>query len=727
MDIDAIVKAAEANVAHRREHGGQLPGLAAVTSPTEGKTMLDTIGDVGRAFAGVPSAIAEAPRIVAGEAIRSLNPFGSLMGDVEERDAAGQSGSTAENTVTGIGKGVSFGLMGTIDAALDSTADRVAGYDTPSFSEQRQANNEMINDEANIGGEIIGALMGGPAALAKGASAAANAVPALGKLLFARGASGMAARAVQAGSIGAAEGALYTLAEGNNLDAAQSAALTGALFGGGAQPAMELIAPVGKYLMRNVLGRDADITMSAELRDAFTELYGDEFTAAAFGGKNTPVLFDENAISEAMQRADDNLALIAPEVLRGTLREMSTTSDKKLAYASNAILRHMENMRNLARPEFQTAALNALQSAEVRSRGAVANEASALRQSIQPEYDAVLEPAIASGVTVPAGALRSLVQASFADAVGGVSEATRNRIMDMVPNTKLPGGNRPTYNARQLLELRQSLDSIMYSRRTVATPRYSGGESIDGVVLTRYLGPMREALNDVLYMVAPDLKALDAQYSNSKRLEHAYEAGRAALARSTEDSSAVYDSFVLGSTKSAADLGYFVEGVKAQLLENIGDGTSTRISNYLDRAEVRNGLKLVEDVVGPEAVAELRNQLSRYVAVNDLTKGLNSDLPSLLRNTNDGNPMSVASDAAITAGAIGGKLSAALGAGAARRQLAAAGRGAGGRLAEAQTLADLLQQPADTAAKLMNQSLAQDFPGLSPLLPGLVPTYPDDE
>jgi len=650
--------------------------------------------------------------------LESVLPFVGMPERLAENPAEGMM----ERGMIGAAKGFTFAQMGNIGALGEELAARVRGNDDQTYGERRDRYNTAINENSNLGGEIVGSIAGAPRLAYNAADKAIRQLPRVGEMLLARGAAGLGARATATGAMGAAETAVYSLSEGKTLDAAGSDAIYGAIFGAGGQLGAEGVGAVAKMLGRT-FGTGADTRTSEGLVNLFRDSYGDQFVTKTFG-RDT---LDAPAIAAAMQRSDETLTEVFPDALVNTVNKLSGTQNTKVAAATRGMMNHFENLKNTALPDFQAAIGQALGSATVRTQQEVLNEGMALRETLQPLYTAALQ----NVARFPSGRVKGVkvrdvrkeLTAAFRGASGGIPEAAQRRLLSLLPSD-MRGKQPRQFTPKQLLELRQSLDGMIYKGEFPAAGQFDSTASIDRTVLRNYLTPARNRVKDMLYQVAPDLKDIDAKYSDEISLRHAYEAGISAF--KAKDGSAALDTFVLKKGRTPGEVANFIEGVKIQLIQDLeGKASAASVKNYFTTAAAKGKLKLIEQVAGPNAAAELQNQAARYAMVNQITKGVNNNMPSIFSEADRG--LGGLTDAALAAGAAGNVLSKSLGFGAARRGLAQFGNRGTGAAAEAGVMSDLLTAPADQAARMVNENLMQSIPQSFRLLPGVAPLAANED
>ena len=652
-----------------------------------------------------------------GEAVKSLIPFGRY----EEYMSVGEP-NVVTRTASGIAKGATFNAPVLGSAIAGEISDRITGQDDQTFRERMGQAGGFAAEQSNLPGEIGGALLGAPRVAFTAADKAIRSVPKLGELLATRGGVNAMARMAQAGALGSTEAALYTLSEGKSLDEAQSAALFGAMFGAGGQLTAEGVAKVAKFI-KPIFGLDAELRTSEDLVQLFKDAYGDDYTKKLFGQD----MFDADAVAAAMQRSDETMTEVFPDALSKTVKSLSGTKNQKVAAATRALMVHMNNLKTNALPEFQDAVGNVLNSPQVRTQQQVINEGMALRETLQPLYtDALRNVARFPSGRVKGVQVRDVRQAldqAFRGASGGIPEAAKRRLMSILP-PDMRGKKPREFTPKQLLELRQSLDSIIYKGEFPAAGEFDTGASIDRTILRNYLTPARNKVRELLYEVAPDLKQIDAQYSDEISLRHAYEAGVEAF--KGKDGSALFETFLMKADRTPQELANFLEGVKLQLLQDLEGKTSANaVKNYLARSDTQGKLDLVRQVAGQDVVEQIKNQAARFAMINDITRGVDDRMPSVFNEQTPG--LGGLGDIALMAGSVGNQLSAAIGAGAARRQLAQYGRQGTGPAAQAGVLGELLMQPADVAAQMVNENLQRSLPQTFRLLPGVGPISSEDQ
>jgi hypothetical protein len=676
-------------------------------SPQEGEGRADGAGPV-RGFLG--------------DVVEQLGPYGKLDDMIsarQGREAGAQR--TIENTMTGIDKGLSFGLAGTLNAATDTLADKVRGVDGPSFSERRAQSNQLVNENSNLGGEFFGALAGGPRAVLNAAEEGIKKLPVLGQLLQSRGAGGMLTRTGAAATVGSTEAALYTLAEGGTLDEAGTSALYGAAFGGILQPTAEGIGAFAK-LIKPAFGLGADVKTGEDLVELFGAAYGEDFVTKLFGQN----AFDADAIAARMQelgREDATLLEVFPDALAKTVRTMSGASHMKVARATRELMDYQQNLQNLALPEFQQSIGAALGSPDVRSLTQIENQGRQLRSELEPQYDAALANTreLPSGrVTgVPTSRIEGVMSRAFPNREYGAEEAVYNRLRSMIPSRTVDArGRRIDFTPQQLLTLRKQLDGVIYNGRFGDVGTMDGGSSIDQEIVRNNLRPVRDAVRDMLYEIAPDVKVLDAQYGTEIGLRHAFEAGVGAAKSSS--GSDLYDTFIMTSDRSPPEIAAFIEGVKSRILDDLEVKASPlQVRSYMQRAEMQGRLDLIRHVVGPDAVQELVAATERLSVMRQIGRGVDTEMPSVFSEQSTG--LGNLGDWMLMGGAASNVLSTAIGAGAGRRQIAQLGQGGTGPAAQAGVLSNLMQMPATQAAGAVNDRLQADVPALLRGLAGFVP------
>jgi hypothetical protein len=656
-----------------------------------------------------------------GEGIGRGMPFGGIGERLEENPARGMG----DRTTLGAAKGASFGLMGTIGAMGEEVGEFVGGTNDMSFADRLERNNNAINENSNLGGEMVGAIAGLPRMAVTAAEEGLKRLPMLGQLLMTRGLKGVGARTGAAGTVGATEAVVYGLAEGGTLDEAGADALYGALFGGVLQPTAEGVIGLSR-LLGPVFGNASDLRSSEDLVQLMQTAYGDEFTERLFGNN----LFDADAIADRMAelgRDDATLTELFPDALIQQVRSLTSSKNQAVAAATRGLSNHVDNMERRAMPEMQERLATVL-GGDVRTLRQIENEGRVARQELQPEYDAALD----NTARLPSGRVRSLTTSGvnarmlsgLPEDLYGTNRALERRMNSLMKPATNPRGMPTQMTSRELLQLRQELDGVIYSGRFDAAGDMDSVLPVNKAAIRNIIQPMREKVNEMLHEFVPDIQRLDNLYGDEIVNRHAFEAGVEAMR--VRDGTDLLDRFVMSAQRTPAQMANFAEGVKARMIEDMQGKTATQVQNYMARATGQGKMELISQILGPDVTMELLQQAQRLSVVRDIAKGVTTQAPS---NFSDGGAgLGSLGDYLLMGGALGNQLSLALGAGAGRRQLAAIGaENASGPAAMAGIQDSLLRLPAPQAAAAVNENLMSGVPALLRGLGGFAPVATESE
>lgn len=651
--------------------------------------------------------------------VQSLVPFGNWRERTEEARSAGYEPSGITKGTTGAMQGVFMGAIPTMNAVGEEIGARIAGTDDKTFSERREEIGNLMDEESGLIGEIGGALIGGPRAAYKLAEEGAEQIPALARLLKSRGKAGLATRTGFTGTLGGAETFAYSWLSGADFGEAGYDAMVGGLGGVAAQPVSELITALAKKV-GPAFGRGNERKAAEDIVQVIKNKAGDEFVETAFGQEQLNV----EAIEAMMKNGDENLVTLFPEALVKTVRSMSTDPRQEVNAAANDLITYMVNLQKSALPQFRGAVGDALGSAEVRTAQDLINQGQATREALQPRYDSAFAAATKAGGGRAAGVkvrdLRQAIEKQFKGAKLPAQQKIKERLLAQLPDEyKMYGRNKrlQELTPRQLLQLRQVMDDVIYNQQFPSAGDFDAA-SVDKTMLRNFVLPTRAVIKDRLYQVAPGIKQIDEEYSDEISLRHAYEAGVDAFKDNTGGNTAKYDSFMGKIDRTPKELSTFVEGVKAELIKNINRKSSpAAVENYVKNNTEK--FDLVEMVAGKDVRAALEQQVERYALVNQATKGVDPNAPSIYTGRDATLPQ--LGDAALMAGSAAGVLSSAIGAGAGRRQLSGLGAQGVGASAQAGALSNALLPPADVGSRAINEELFRNLPTLFRGLPAFAP------
>jgi hypothetical protein len=648
-------------------------------------------------------------RTETGKAVANLIPFYPSYQAARMAEDEGVDTGVVGRAATGAAKGASFGLLGTLGAMGEGVENFIGGGDDErSFGERRADANETVNNQSNLGGEIIGSLIGGPRAAFNAAEEGVKNIPALAKLLKQKGLLGMGTRAGVSGGLVGAETFAYSLAEGNDLGEAGYHAMFGAGLGAIGQPTAEGVIGLFRALQPTV-GAGTSRKVAQNIVDALEAKYGKEFVDTMMVENQLNV--DAIAARMAAGTGNETLVEIFPQSLSATVNALSRDPRIGVTKAAKPLLTYFGNMQQAALPQFREVIGEAIGRAQVRNWDEIQRAAKQKRAELVPEYEAALKNVARtpSGKAVPVKVrdLRQAVNGAFRNAKFPAELAVRDALLrQLPPETRNRRANTVTPN--QLLTFRKILDDVIYNQKFPSAGEFDAS-SIDKGMLRDYVVPARAKIKDILYANVPDLKKLDQAYSDEIALRHAYEAGADAFKGTGGGATAKYETFMYSTDRSPAEVASFIEGVKSELMEGLMKRSSpTALQNFVKNNSAK--FDLVEQVVGRDARQALEQQIDRYALVNQITRGVDDNAPSIYTGKDASTP--AVADLLLMGGALGNQLSTAIGAGAARRQLAGLGKRGVGAKAEAETLADVLTQPADTAARMVNEELTRNLPAL---------------
>lgn len=663
-------------------------------SPNEGedRSMLQRVGDGARRVALNTVAA----------------PFGMAKQvlDYAEDNNVGLAGRT------GIGalQGSSMGGLARL-ASGGETLDQAMQGNLLS-GEERAANREryrgVVEENSNVGGEIIGAIGTGGAVMRAGFEGAKRGVPALFNYLN----RSLAGRTAAVSSMSALEAATYTLNEGGTLDDAQTSALYGAGFAVGGSALGHVIGPVFATVSNKVgylTDREAARALLGSIRRS--SVGEDALTVGARG----EVLIDEDFLLAQKARfgPDASIADIVPDAVTNQVSKLLSDPRPEVYDAAMPLVRFLQNRQTTAQPEFAQAVRQIIDTDNYRTSAQVLQDSRATREQISQQYDAVLNRAEENGITFKATNVRKMINRAFRGYNVPATNDVRDHLLDMVgPETVTRGKGRNMrevpreLSAREMLIIRESMDSAIYTGNLNAIGQRQAQSNLTNVVRTQFMQPARDGLGRMMHGRVAGLTGVDRAYSSDAVLTASHEAGARLFRASVPDVAAI-EVFLNDPNKTPMMLENFVEGVKSELFRKLdGKITPRQIQNVLN--DNRAAFDALEAVLSPAQVDELKAAIERYsMAMNS---GNMLRPPPAAIDPGKSVIGRIADWVIIGSGATGvGSTPALLGA--ARRESLSnlSPPGAAGRTA---AISNLMTMPADQAARSANEQLTDALPTL---------------
>lgn len=658
-----------------------------------------------------------------------LIPFSGTAKMAKQRAESGEDINFADRQVIGLGKGITFGLLGTIGAASEELGARIAGTDDKTFKERRTEFNEAINPNAGLLGELVGSMVGGPKLLFEGAEAGVKyGVPKLATMIATRGPKGVAARASVSALLGGSETFAYSLAAGKDVQGAAQDAKLGAFGGAGMSMAGDALKGGVRLLRKyNFMKDRPDVEVTQALLDRMKAEYGDDFVKNVMGTQQ----LDVDALARYASD-EDTLVTKFPRAVLAEVDHAMKTSQKHgnagMFDALRPLNNYLLNQQKAALPQFKDAVNSAIDANMVRTQDDLILQMRELRAGLQPQYDAALRNATRTGAKIKVADVHKIIDNKFRSlAKVPAYRRIRDHLKASVGPEKVSTkrGTRNNYlTPTQFLELRKALDDDIFNGRLSPVGKeFTETASLQKSVLRNAVMPARNSIRQLLYEVAPELAELDTQFADNINMNKAFEAG-VDIFKGKGATSKAMDVFETASTsRTPAETAAFIEGIKRQLLDDMAGKTSPKqVENYL--AKNADKFELVANVVGQDAAQKIQRSLGKYAQMAEIgSMAKNAAGPQL---SYDGPNIGGLVDVATMLGSATGALSKALGAGAGRRQAAALGKELqSGNVGLAQMLSDVSTMPLDDAARMLNRVQQQQIPQLMRGIPGIAPVAED--
>jgi hypothetical protein len=696
-------------VARRNEGEDTPPIKGASNAPTEGKGFV------------------QGARNFAGDLLQGLLPGGPTAADMRRfeenpEQAPGFLGRTGQ----GVKKGFSWGGLGTMGAVAEEIGAQVRGTGgDKTIMQRRDELNGLIDDNSNVGGEIVGALgssvLGPARAAVGGAIKGGQAVaPALAKFLSTRGLAPAAGRGVAASGASGAGGFMYSMLEDGDPDKALDDALMASAFGG--------LGQLGADTIGNIFKR-AGVSLDPK-RDA-AELIIRKLAATDNGAGNLINDAGENILDAgkiklgmAAGEGDTLLAQFPDELLR-TFKKTVDDPNADVQVALRPFRRYLTNTAAAQEPAFQQTLDEVLGAPNVRDANQFAMDSQETRKALIPMYDAALaNENLAEGMIkangnvsrVPGKRIQQMVDTAFKGLRKANPEAIRlhSYLNDLVAGK--------SFTPREMLQLRHVLDQVTYTGKLagpVGTPDIT---AVDTEVVTQALLPLRNVFNKVMHEIAPDLKDLDAAHGSIYSQGAGYEAGSKLFTGKNARASSV-QIFRNVEGRAMDDNAAFIEGAKNGLLTLI-EGKSPKYVNALF-SERSGPMGALRELVGEEGLAKMQQAAQTRAVSSGLKKALDKGVPA------EGDPAGVLRrlmDAAIVAGSPTGLTGTSIAAGTLRNNAGNMEQSVSslGPL-RASAMADMASQPADQGAQMVNDALIAGRPGLWKSIMGMTAPMNSEE
>lgn len=500
-------------------------------------------------------------------------------------------------TAMGLTKGMTFNSVGLMDGVINAGQNALAGEDI-NLREEVGQSQEFVKENSNLGGEVVGSMIGAPAVAGVAAAQGLTKLPMLGRLLQSGGVKGVAARATGAAALAGADSAAYTALGGGTAEEVWADAQLGALVGGAASPLLGELLPSVLRKIGTVAGYGGDREAAQSLVNGIRRAYGDVDGVTDLldtTGRAVTLDIDNIMARAANLPADSRLIDIIPDAMYQQLRQ-GTRGDKDMYDASRQLIKYLENRELAGLPRFRDAVEETFGRQGVRSMDAVRADAREATAALVPEYNRVLDDAQNAGVTFRSDDVRELIKAAFGrDTLPPVTARARDHVLAMV------GEEGIEYTPRQLLTIRKDLDSVMYSGRL---PDLGGGytsSTIAADLRKSGLDDARVAIRNLLTENVEGLGDLDAQFADEITSELAHNAGYKLFRGrgATEDSFDIFQASV--RTRSPRELQMFVEGTKQAIFEDLDKLASPRaVRNYVHNNQPK--FDALASVVGDDAV-----------------------------------------------------------------------------------------------------------------------------
>lgn len=660
-----------------------------------------------------------------GEAAQSLVPFGDYRETTDMLREGGQESNLASRTLTGFAQGLSFGAIPTLNAFGEEVKARIQGNDDMTFRERQQASRETLRENSNLGGEIAGALAGGPRVIAKGLETGVKKLPVLGELLLTRGVKGALARGATASVVAGAETAAYSMAEGKDLDDAAMDGLIGMGMGGAFQVGADMFGAGIKALnLPGRLGFGTDEEAARAIVNNLRTHYGDDFIRNMYGEE----MLDVDSIVRSMNAADEALIDTFPTALAADVKQLQKGSNNQRIYeASKPILDHLRNRQLSARPDFQSAVSGVINSPDVRTLDGVIAMAKEVTGDLTSAYDDALKPSsldprfvFPSGKAKPVKVsdIHAVIDRAFRSG-GKVPEvaAVRDHLKALI------GPADGTLTPRQLLTVRKSLDNYLFSGKLPQIGDFPDRPSISKEIMTQFAMPARMGVKQQLYKVAPKLGELDAKFADEVQLKQAFEAGLDLFSGkgANPDSYALFRS---ATDRTPMQVASFVEGVKRAMVDELDGKTARQVQNYLERNAEK--FRFAEEVLGRDAVSQIKQNAEIYASREAVGRLLKSEGPPALEI--DQSILPSITDAGILGSGFTKYGSTPAAQGAFRRLVQSFGlEGPGGNVGRAAAFSNLAAAPTEQAANQVNEELMRNLPSLMRGLPGFAPIASNED